>query len=92
MRAVIQRVTSASVTVDSEVISRISRGLMILVGIGTDDGASDVEVLSKKILSLRVFSDSAGTMWKSSVKDIDGENFMCFPIHAHGQYNQRQQA
>lgn len=73
MRAVIQRVTSASVTVDSEVISRISRGLMILVGIGTDDGASDVEVLSKKILSLRVFSDSAGTMWKSSVKDIDGE-------------------
>ncbi|KIM86309.1 hypothetical protein PILCRDRAFT_322107 [Piloderma croceum F 1598] len=73
MRAIIQRVTSASVTVNNEVISQISRGLMILVGIGADDNASDVELLSKKILSLRVFSDTTDTMWKASVKDVDGE-------------------
>ncbi|KDQ61221.1 hypothetical protein JAAARDRAFT_32221 [Jaapia argillacea MUCL 33604] len=72
MRAVIQRVSSASVTVDNQVVSSISRGLMVLVGIGTDDTLNDVEVLSKKILSLRVF-DAGGSMWKASVKDIDGD-------------------
>ncbi|KAG6336932.1 hypothetical protein ID866_2170 [Astraeus odoratus] len=73
MRAVVQRVASASVTVDGQVISSISRGLMVLVGIGTDDTPADVDVLSNKILSLRVFSDASGVMWKSSVKDISGE-------------------
>ncbi|KAI0273514.1 D-Tyr tRNAtyr deacylase-like domain-containing protein [Gloeopeniophorella convolvens] len=73
MRAVVQRVLSASVTVDSEVVSQISRGLMVLVGIGADDNASDVEVLAKKILSLRVFSGPSGDMWKASVKEIQGE-------------------
>lgn len=73
MRAVVQRVASASVTVDSETVSSIGRGLMVLVGIGTDDNASDVETLSNKILSLRVFSDAAGSMWKQCVKDIEGE-------------------
>ncbi|KAF9469420.1 D-Tyr tRNAtyr deacylase-like domain-containing protein [Collybia nuda] len=75
MRAVVQRVTSASVTVDSQVISQISKGLMVLVGIGTDDNMSDVLTLSNKILALRVFSDPVDPekMWKSSVKDIDGE-------------------
>ncbi|KAH7929646.1 hypothetical protein BV22DRAFT_1102309 [Leucogyrophana mollusca] len=73
MRAVIQRVASASVSVDEQVISKISRGLMVLVGIGTDDTVSDVESLSNKILSLRVFSDASDAMWKASVKDIGGE-------------------
>jgi len=73
MRAIIQRVTSASVAVNNEMISQISHGLMVLVGIGADDNSCDVEILSKKILSLRVFSDAADTMWKASVKDIDGE-------------------
>ncbi|KAI0062369.1 D-tyrosyl-tRNA deacylase, partial [Artomyces pyxidatus] len=73
MKAVVQRVLSASVTVDGEVISQISRGLMVLVGIGTDDTASDVEVLTKKIMSLRVFSDESESMWKRNVKQIDGE-------------------
>ncbi|OAX41552.1 hypothetical protein K503DRAFT_790705 [Rhizopogon vinicolor AM-OR11-026] len=68
MRAVVQRVASASVSVDGKVISSISRGLMILVGIGTDDTLADVETL----LNIRVF-DANGTMWKSSVKDIAGE-------------------
>ncbi|KAI0822781.1 D-tyrosyl-tRNA deacylase [Trametes gibbosa] len=74
MRAIVQRVSSASVTVDSEVISSISRGLMVLVGIGRDDTRTDLESLTKQILSLKVFSDeSAGVMWKKTVKDIDGE-------------------
>ncbi|TFY83036.1 hypothetical protein EWM64_g974 [Hericium alpestre] len=73
MRAVVQRVLSASVSVNDEVISQISRGLMVLVGIGTDDTASDVDVLTKKILALRVFDDASGSMWKASVKDVGGE-------------------
>ncbi|KAF5386635.1 hypothetical protein D9615_001522 [Tricholomella constricta] len=75
MRAVVQRVTSASVTVDNQVVSRISKGLMVLVGIGSDDTMTDVLALSKKILNLRVFSDPTdpGKMWKANVKDIDGE-------------------
>ncbi|KAH9852719.1 D-tyrosyl-tRNA deacylase [Lenzites betulinus] len=74
MRAIVQRVSSASVTVDNEVISRIGRGLMVLVGIGRDDTETDLESLNKQILSLKVFSDeSSGAMWKKNVKDIDGE-------------------
>ncbi|KAF9479276.1 hypothetical protein BDN70DRAFT_807288 [Pholiota conissans] len=75
MRAIIQRVSSASVTVNNEVVSKISNGLMVLVGIGSDDTDADVAVLSKKILSLRVFSDPANeeNMWKASVKDVDGD-------------------
>ncbi|KAJ3552803.1 hypothetical protein NM688_g3962 [Phlebia brevispora] len=61
MRAVVQRVSSASVTVDSQLVSSIGRGIMVLVGIG------------KGLLGLRVFSDNNGQMWKHSVKDIDGE-------------------
>ncbi|KAJ7171958.1 D-Tyr tRNAtyr deacylase-like domain-containing protein [Mycena filopes] len=75
MRAVVQRVASASVTVDGQVISQISRGLMVLVGLGRDDTESDVSTLTNKILSLRVFSDpnDPAKMWKTNVKDIDGE-------------------
>ncbi|KAH9997605.1 D-Tyr tRNAtyr deacylase-like domain-containing protein, partial [Russula vinacea] len=73
MRAVVQRVLSASVTVNNEIVSEISRGLMVLVGIGVDDNAADVENLAKKILSLKVFSNSSGDMWKANVKDIQGE-------------------
>ncbi|VDB82862.1 unnamed protein product [Peniophora sp. CBMAI 1063] len=73
MRAVVQRVLSASVTVDNETISQISRGLMVLVGIGTDDTTADMDILVKKILTLRIFDDANGNMWKASVKDIAGD-------------------
>ncbi|CAE7081240.1 unnamed protein product [Rhizoctonia solani] len=74
MRAVIQRVSSASVTVDSNVISSISQGLMCLVGIGDDDTEKDSDYIVNKILNLKVFDDPAsGAMWKKSVKDIQGE-------------------
>ncbi|EKM55254.1 uncharacterized protein PHACADRAFT_161202 [Phanerochaete carnosa HHB-10118-sp] len=73
MRAVLQRVASASVVVNDEVVSSIGRGLMVLVGIGTDDTTADIATLINKILSLKVFEDASGRMWKSNVKDINGE-------------------
>ncbi|CAE6472497.1 unnamed protein product [Rhizoctonia solani] len=74
MRAVIQRVSSASVTVDSHVVSSISQGLMCLIGIGDDDTEKDSDYIVNKILNLKVFDDPAsGAMWKKSVKDIEGE-------------------
>ncbi|KAF8907575.1 D-Tyr tRNAtyr deacylase-like domain-containing protein [Mucidula mucida] len=75
MRAVIQRVASASVAVDGETISKISKGLMVLVGIGSDDTTSDASIIVKKILGIRVFSDvdEPRKMWKTNVKDVDGE-------------------
>ncbi|KAJ7264935.1 D-Tyr tRNAtyr deacylase-like domain-containing protein, partial [Mycena haematopus] len=75
MRAVVQRVSSASVSVDGVTISQISGGLMVLRQLLTDDTASDVFTLTNKILALRVFSDPADSakMWKASVKDVDGD-------------------
>ncbi|CAE6449739.1 unnamed protein product [Rhizoctonia solani] len=73
MRAVIQRVSSASVMVDSSVVSSISNGLMCLIGIGDDDTAKDSDD-SLPSLNLKVFDDPAtGAMWRKSVKDIEGE-------------------
>jgi len=74
MRAVVQRVAAASVTVDNELVSRISRGFMILVGISRDDTPSDIEALAKKIFTLRAFPDpQTGAQWKASIKDISGD-------------------
>lgn len=72
MKAVIQRVTSASVTIDSELISQIGQGFMVLLGIGLEDGPNDSEYIIKKMLNLRVFSDEQGKMNKS-IQDIAGE-------------------
>ncbi|EEB06209.2 D-Tyr-tRNA deacylase [Schizosaccharomyces japonicus yFS275] len=73
MKAVIQRVTNASVTVNSEVVSSIAKGLCVLVGISREDTIEDVERLTKKITKLRLFEDEQGNMWKKSVEDIKGE-------------------
>ncbi|TYP50372.1 D-aminoacyl-tRNA deacylase [Thermosediminibacter litoriperuensis] len=72
MRAVVQRVKKASVTVDGEVISEIGPGLMVLVGVGHDDTPEDAEYLADKVTSLRVFEDGEGKM-NLSVADIGGE-------------------
>lgn len=73
MRAVVQRVARASVTVDSKVVSEIGRGFMVLVGVGRDDTARDVELLAKKILALRAFPDpNTGSHWKKTIKDVEG--------------------
>lgn len=62
MKAVIQRVTRASVTVDGELISSIGSGLMILLGVAQGDTQRDAEVLADKIANLRIFSDSDDKM------------------------------
>ena len=72
MRAVIQRVTSASVTIDGVVRSSIGTGLLVLLGVGHEDGQEDIDWLVKKIASLRIFNDDAGVM-NRSVVDIGGE-------------------
>ena len=76
MRAVIQRVTSASVTVSSEQISSISRGLLVLVGIAKSDEPEDLSSLVQKILALRLFPDELGSSWKRSVVE-DGGGVLC---------------
>jgi len=71
MRAVVQRVTRAKVTVGSEIVGEIEKGLVVLLGIARDDSEADAEYLAAKIVSLRIFDDEAGKM-NRSVKDIDG--------------------
>ena len=71
MRAVIQRVTEASVKVDGKVTGAIDKGLLILVGIEDADTQEDIEWLTKKIVGLRIFDDENGVM-NLSVMDIGG--------------------
>ena len=72
MKIVIQRVSCASVRVERVIVGQIQQGLMLLVGVEEGDDKSDAEWLAKKILDLRIFSDSEGKM-NLSVKDISGD-------------------
>ena len=72
MRAVIQRVSHASVTIEGTVKSAIGGGFLILLGVCSDDTSDDVEWLAKKIAALRVFDDDEGVM-NRSILDVDGE-------------------
>ena len=72
MKAVIQRVKYASVTVDGELISKIDKGYLVLLGVMDDDTESDAEILARKTATLRVFEDDAGKM-NLDVNQIDGE-------------------
>ena len=71
MRAVIQRVTRASVTVEGDRVSEIRDGLLILLGIGPDDNEDNARAMTKKIAALRIFQDEANKM-NLSVRDIGG--------------------
>ena len=72
MRAVIQRVTSASVSIGGKVKSAIGPGLMVLLGVGHADTAEDIDWLVRKLAALRIFDDEAGVM-NRSVVDVGGE-------------------
>ena len=72
MRAVIQRVSSASVCIDGAVKSSIGLGLLVLLGVGQDDDESDIDYLVKKTAALRIFNDDAGVM-NLSVMDVGGD-------------------
>ena len=71
MRAVVQRVTRAKVTVADEIIGEIGRGRVVFLGVARVDAEVDGEYLAAKIVSLRIFDDEAGTM-NRSVKDVHG--------------------
>jgi D-aminoacyl-tRNA deacylase len=71
MRAVIQRVSHAQVTVDAEVTGAIGLGLLVLLGVSTADTESDADYLAEKIAGLRIFEDSEGKM-NLSVADVHG--------------------
>jgi D-tyrosyl-tRNA(Tyr) deacylase len=66
-------VAAASVSVDGEVVSSISKGLVVLLRIGTDDKPADSEYIAEKILSLCVFEGADGAMWCQGVEDIAGD-------------------
>jgi D-tyrosyl-tRNA(Tyr) deacylase len=83
MRAVIQRVSRASVRVEEEITGSINKGLLVLVGIEDADGEEDIEWLSGKIVNLRIFNDEAGVMNKS-VREVEGDILLVsqFTLHA----------
>ncbi|WP_422862116.1 D-aminoacyl-tRNA deacylase [Flagellimonas sp. W118] len=83
MRAVIQRVSKASVTVDEKVISEIADGILVLLGIEDADNKEDISWLSKKIINLRIFNDDQGVM-NRSVQDVKGDVIVVsqFTLHA----------
>ena len=72
MRAVIQRVSRASVDVDNKTIGSIERGFLVLLGVADDDTEEDMAYLVKKITQMRIFEDEAGKM-NLSLKNVDGE-------------------
>ena len=71
MRAVVQRVTRAKVTIEGKTVGEIQKGLVILLGVGRDDVESDATYLANKIVALRIFDDEAGKM-NLSLKDCEG--------------------
>jgi len=83
MRAVIQRVSEASVTIEGLKKSGIQQGLMILVGIEDNDSDEDISWLSSKIVQMRIFDDENGVM-NHSVKDVNGDILLVsqFTLHA----------
>ena len=83
MRALIQRVSSASVQIDNKVFSKIGNGLLVLLGVEDEDSDSDIEWLSSKISQMRIFDDKNDHM-NLSVNDINGEVLVVsqFTLHA----------
>lgn len=84
MKTVIQRVSSASVTIDSKVVADIQKGLLVLVGIEDTDNQEDINWLTAKIANIRIFEDQNEVM-NLSVKDIDGDVIVVsqFTLHAN---------
>jgi len=83
MRILVQRVKSAKVSVQGKDVSDINQGLLLLVGVGRDDGAEDIEHMAKKVVNLRIFEDEQGKM-NLSIKQVDGKILSVpqFTLHA----------
>lgn len=72
MRACVQRVSQAHVTVEDQIVGRIERGLLVLLGVAAEDTAADAELLAEKIATLRIFEDAEGKM-NLALADVAGE-------------------
>ncbi len=83
MRAIIQRVSQASVEVEGEIVAEIASGLLILLGIESEDDTADIEWLSAKIARMRIFSD-ANDLMNLSLQDVNGDAIVVsqFTLHA----------
>ena len=83
MKAVIQRVSSASVTIENKIVAQIKKGLLVLIGIEEADNQEDINWLTTKIANLRIFADENEVM-NLSLKDINGEIIVVsqFTLHA----------
>lgn len=83
MRAVVQRVSSANVTVEGKTVGGIERGLLVLLGVSVNDTEADAEYLNDKIKNLRIFDDPDGKM-NLSLADIDGEMLVVSQFTLYG--------
>ncbi|AOZ98676.1 D-aminoacyl-tRNA deacylase [Flavobacterium commune] len=83
MRVVIQRVSSASVTIDNKIVAEINKGLLVLVGVEDADTQEDIDWLIAKIAKIRIFGDESNVM-NLSVQDVDGDIIVVsqFTLHA----------
>ncbi|KAI4094809.1 MAG: hypothetical protein LQ344_002055 [Seirophora lacunosa] len=73
MKAILQRVASASVTVDTQLISSIGKGVLVFAAVAPDDSSKEVESMAAKVLKMKMWPDEAGGTWKQSVQEIKGE-------------------
>ena len=83
MRAVVQRVTRANVTVDGDVVGAIEKGLVVLLGVARDDAEADADYLAAKIVALRIFDDEEGKM-NCSLKDVEGSALIISQFTLYG--------
>ena len=83
MRAVVQRVKEASVTIEGREISRIGKGLMVLLGICETDAEKDIEYICEKVINLRIFEDNEGKM-NLSLQDKGGEVMLVSQFTLYG--------